>query len=102
MTRTLNRRTFAKTLVAGFGVAAFPGLAAGQSRKLKIGCTALIFGAVPRTPENLTNAVRDMASLGFHGFETFASIINDWDAKDTLAPSGGPRIRSWPTWWRPG
>jgi inosose dehydratase len=41
---------------------------------------------VPRTPENLTTAVRDMDSVGFHGFETFASIINDWDAKGTLAP----------------
>ena len=86
MSHTLNRRDFAKTIVAGVGAAAFPSFAAAQSRKLKIGCTALIWGAVPRTPENLTAAVRDMASLGFHGFETFASIVNDWDAKGTLAP----------------
>jgi len=82
----LNRRDFAKTIVAGVGAAAFPSFAAAQSRKLKIGCTALIWGAVPRTPENLTAAVRDMASLGFYGFETFASIVSDWDAKGTLAP----------------
>jgi inosose dehydratase len=82
----LNRRDFAKTIVAGFGAAAFPSLGAAPSRQLKIGCTALIWGAVPRTPENLTAAVRDMASLGFHGFETFASIVNDWDAKGTLEP----------------
>ena len=86
MTHTFNRRDFGKTIVAGFGAAAFPSLAAAQSRKLKIGCTALIWGAVPRTPDNLTTAVRDMASIGFHGFETFASIVNDWDAKGTLAP----------------
>ena len=82
----MNRRDFAKTIVAGFGAATLPSLAGAQSRKLRIGCTALIWGAVPRTPENLTAAVRDMASLGFHGFETFASIVNDSDAKGTLAP----------------
>jgi inosose dehydratase len=82
----MNRRDFAKTIAAGIGAAVFPSLAGAQSRKLRIGCTALIWGAVPRTPENLTAAVRDMASLGFHGFETFASIVNDWDAKGTLGP----------------
>jgi len=86
VTHRLNRRDFAKTVAAGVGAAAFRPLAAAQTRKLKIGCTALIWGAVPRTPENLTTAVRDMASLGFHGFETFASIVNDWDGKGTLAP----------------
>jgi inosose dehydratase len=82
----MNRRDFAGTVLAGFGAAALPSRAGAQSRKLRIGCTALIWGAVPRTPENLTAAVRDMASLGFHGFETFASIVNDSDAKGTLAP----------------
>jgi inosose dehydratase len=86
MTITLTRRAFAKTVVAGLGAAACPSIALAQTRKLKIGCTALIWGAVPRTPENLATAVRDMASLGFHGFETFASIINDMDEKGTLAP----------------
>lgn len=85
-TNTLTRRAFAKTIVTGLGATAFPSLGTAQSRKLKIGCTALIWGAVPRTPENLTAAVRDMADLGFHGFETFASIVNDWDSKGTLAP----------------
>ena len=86
MAQALTRRDFAKTVAAGFGAAACPSLAAAQARKLKIGCTALIWGALPRTPENLTAAVRDMAAVGFHGFETFASIVHDWDAKGTLAP----------------
>jgi len=85
MPYTLNRRDFAKTVAAAFGAAAFPSLASAQTHRLKIGCTTLIWGALPRSPENLTPAVRDMASLGFHGFETFASIVNDWDAKGTLA-----------------
>jgi inosose dehydratase len=85
VTHTMNRRDFAKTVVAGVGVAAFPSLAAAQSRRLKIGCTSLIWGALPRSPENLTAAVKDMAAVGFHGFETFASIVSDWDARGTLA-----------------
>jgi len=85
MTHIVTRREFGKAVAAGFGAAALPSRAAAQSRRLRIGCTALIWGALPRSPENLTAAVRDMASLGFHGFETFASIVNDWDGKGTLA-----------------
>ena len=86
MTQTLNRRDFGKTILAGLGAAAVPSWALAQKRNLKIGCTSLIWGALPRSPENLTAAVRDMAALGFHGFETFASIVYDWDQKGTLAP----------------
>jgi inosose dehydratase len=87
-TTPLNRRAFAKTVLAGLGVAAvphWPSRVAAQSRKLQIGCTALIWGALPRTPENLEPAVRDMAGLGFHKFETFAAIFEDWDKKGSLA-----------------
>jgi len=85
VTHAMNRRDFGKAVVAGVGVAAFPSLAAAQSRRLKIGCTSLIWGALPRSPENLTAAVKEMAAVGFHGFETFASIVNDWDAMGTFA-----------------
>jgi inosose dehydratase len=85
MTNTLNRRTFGKTLLAGLGAAALPRPAAAQTRNLKVGYTALIWGAVPRTPENLEPAVRDMSALGFHKFETFAQILEDWDKKGTLS-----------------
>jgi inosose dehydratase len=86
MTNLLDRRTFTRSVLAGLAAAAWPTSSAAQSRKLKIGCTALIWGALPRSPENLATAVRDMASLGFHGFETFASIVHDMDVKGTLAP----------------
>jgi inosose dehydratase len=83
----IDRRTFGKHVLAGLSAGLLPAaLRAEQTRRLRIGCTALIWGAVPRTPDNLTAAVRDMAALGFHGFETFASIVHDWDAKGTLAP----------------
>src|SRR5262249_4249332 len=84
VTITMNRRDFGKAIAAGFAAAACGPLTAAEPRRLRIGCTALIWGALPRTPDNLTPAVRDMARLGFHGFETFASIISDWDAKGTL------------------
>ena len=85
MTRTLNRRTFAKTVLAGLGAAAAPSLRAAEPRRLKIGYTTLIWGAVPRTPENLEPALKDISALGFHGFETFAAILDDWDTKGTLS-----------------
>jgi inosose dehydratase len=84
MTNTLNRRTFGKTLLAGLGAAALPTPGAAQSRNLKIGYTALIWGALPRTPENLEAAVRDTSALGFHKFETFTQVLEDWDKKGTL------------------
>ena len=88
MNGQIDRRTFGRRVLAGIGAGLLPAAVSGaqQNRRLKIGCTALIWGAVPRTPENLTAAIRDMAALGFHGFETFASIVSDWDAKGTLAP----------------
>ena len=76
----LTRRTFAKTLAAP---ALLPLM---QSKRLQIGCTALIWGALPRAPENFAVAVKDMAELGYHKCETFASIVYDMDHKGTLAP----------------
>ena len=82
----MNRRTFTKTILAGLGAAALPAVPAAQApaRKLKIGITTLIWGAVPRTPENLEPALKDSSELGYHSFETFASILEDWDKKGTL------------------
>ena len=81
----MNRRHFTRTLVAGLGAAALPGIAGAQQRTLKIGCTSLVWGALPRTPENFEPALKDMAALGYHKAETFASIVEDWDKKGTLS-----------------
>ena len=81
----MNRRTFTKTLLAGVGAAALPAFPEAQAQKrLKIGITMLIWGAVPRSPENLEPAMRDASELGYHSFETFASILDDHDKKGTL------------------
>jgi inosose dehydratase len=84
MTHTLNRRAFTRTLLASVGAAALPVRTDAQARKLRIGCTALIWGALPRTPENFEPAIKDMSELGYHRAETFASIVEDWDKKGTL------------------
>jgi inosose dehydratase len=84
MTNIFTRRDFTATIFAGLGAAALPSLGRAQTRRLKIGCTSLIWGALPRSPDNLAPAVKDMASLGFHGFETFAAILEDWDKKGTI------------------
>ena len=81
----MNRRTFTKTVLAGIGAAALPAFPEAQAQKrLKIGITMLIFGAVPRTPENLEPALKDCSELGYYSFETFASVLEDLDKKGTL------------------
>ena len=84
MTNTVSRREFTTAVLAGLAAAARPSLALAQSRNLRIGCTSLVWGALPRSPENLAPAVKDMSALGFHGFETFAAILEDWDTKGTI------------------
>ena len=84
----MNRRTFTKTLLAGVGGAALPEFTFAQAspKRLKIGITMLIWGAVPRSPENLEMSMKDASELGYDSFETFASILEDLDKKDALRP----------------
>ena len=103
MAGSVSRRTFTKALIAGMGAgigatavphvtdsstSAAPGTAAtaqaGAAKQLRIGCTALVWNASPRSPEALESAVRDMSELGYKGFETFGEVIEDWDNKGTL------------------
>jgi len=84
MTQIISRRTFTKAVAAGVAAAASPGWAAAQGKKLSIGITTLIWDALPKMPENLEPALKDSSELGYHSFETFASIVEDWDTKGTL------------------
>ena len=79
------RRTFAKSIAIGLGGTVVPALPAA-ARKLEIGHTALTWNAGPRSPEPLGEAVKDIAELGYHSWETFAEVLGDWDAKGTLGP----------------
>ena len=77
----MNRRDFSKAIAA----AAVPTLWAAESRKIKIGHTCLTWNAMPRTPDNLEPALKEISSLGFHSFETFAEVLVSWDDKGKLA-----------------
>lgn len=82
MKSALNRREWIAVAAAGV-------LRSAPARRLKIGYTCITWGTFPRGPEasaTLENAVRDIASLGFYGFETFPENLADWDAKGALQP----------------
>jgi len=85
----MTRRDLVRAAAAGWGAAALPNLPAAVPRNLKIGYTCITWGTMPRGPEataTLETAVRDISSLGFHGFETFPEILEDWDTRDALRP----------------
>ena len=75
----MNRRTFSKTLAATLTAAAVD---AAPKRRLKIGHTCITWGTFPNAAGNptLEVAVKDIASLGFWGFETFPENLADWIA----------------------
>jgi len=77
----MNRRTFTKSLALG---AAAPALAPAAEKRLQVGYTALVWSALPRSPENLEAALKDISELGFHSFETFAEVLETWETKGGL------------------
>jgi len=86
MTLAVTRREFVKSMAAGAVAAALPAPPAA-AKKLKIGHTCITWGTFPRAPEaiaTLEAAVKDIAELGYWSFETFAAVLEEWDAKGTL------------------
>jgi inosose dehydratase len=86
----MSRREFSKALGLGLGAAfvSARALARAPSRRLKIGYTGITWGAFPRGAEasaTLDAALADIHRLGFHSFETFPEILEDWEAKGELA-----------------
>jgi inosose dehydratase len=80
---TVTRRDFAAVLATAAT------LRAATPRNLKVGHTCITWGTFPRGPEaiaTLEPAVRDIAALGYHGFETFPEILEDWDQRGALQP----------------
>ena len=78
MKHQLSRREF--SLAAGFGLAAvsLPAVKGAQARRLKIGHTGITWGY---RPENAGQAIKDIASLGYNGFESFGNVIEAWEAQ---------------------
>jgi inosose dehydratase len=75
----IDRRRF----LAGAGLAlgaAARGLAQ-PSRRLKIGHTGITWGF---KPEDAANAIPDVGSLGYMGYETFGEVLEAWEPKGGL------------------
>jgi inosose dehydratase len=81
MERMLNRREFSAALALGLGAASMPSLWAQSGRKLKVGHTGITWGFAPTDAEG---AIKDVASLGYHGFESFGGVLENWEQKGGL------------------
>jgi inosose dehydratase len=77
----IDRRTFTRTLAFGLAAAAAPTLQAQKPRRLKCGHTGITWGFSPADAEK---AIADVASLGFHGYESFGNVLEAWEPKGGL------------------
>ena len=92
----MNRRQF--TTALGFALAAVPApdLAAQKTkpRKLSCGHTGITWGF---RPDDAERAIADVASLGYHGYESFGNVLEAWEPKgglDKLLQSAKLPLRS--------
>jgi inosose dehydratase len=77
VSKVFNRREFAQA-AAGLGLWA-TALRGAAGRNIKIGHTGITW------PNNqIEQAIRDIASLGFHGLETFGNVLESWEARGGL------------------
>ena len=79
----IDRRTFTRTLALGAAAAALPeSLAAlAAAKRLKVGHTGITWGFKPTDAEQ---AIKDVGSLGFHGYESFGNVLEYWDKQGGL------------------
>lgn len=81
MEKNLNRREFGLAAAAGIGalLCRRPGISA--ARRLKIGHTGITWGF---RPDDAERAIKDIGSLGYHGYETFGNVLEAWEPKGGL------------------
>jgi inosose dehydratase len=96
VTGTLTRREFSRRLAAAsLSVAAAATLKAQRpARRLRIGHTGITWGFAPRDAEG---AIKDVASLGYHGYESFGNVLETWEATGglgTVLTAAGLPLRS--------
>lgn len=74
------RRQLLKASAAAIAATAFPALTPAQStnRRHRIGHTGITWGYAP---QNAEQAIADVARLGYHGFESFGSVIEYWESR---------------------
>ena len=77
MSLRINRREFAGVAAVGVGALTLT----AQTRHLKIGHTGITWGFQPADAEQ---AIKDVASLGYHGYESFGNELESWERKGGL------------------
>jgi inosose dehydratase len=80
-TNSCSRREFVKLAgMAGAAALIAPNFAfeEAKKRRFKIGSTFILWGY---GADNLEPALNDMATLGYHAFETFGGVIEEWETK---------------------
>jgi inosose dehydratase len=94
----VDRRLFTKTLAFGLAGAAVPSVVGAGAPQLKkrllAGHTGITWGFNPADAER---AIADVASLGFHGYESFGNVLEAWESKgglDKLLTAGKLPLRS--------
>ncbi len=90
MSLRINRREFAKAATVGLGAVTL----GAQTRRLKVGHTGITWGFEPADAEQ---AIKDVASLGYHGYESFGNVLEAWEAKgglDKVLQAAGLGLRS--------
>src|SRR5262245_37061565 len=80
MERAISRRQFNTNLVLGLGAAATLD-AQTRPRRLAVGHTGITWGF---KPDDAQAAIRDVAALGFSGFESFGNILEAWEPRGGL------------------
>jgi inosose dehydratase len=80
---TVTRRSFTRALALGAAAAALPGAAvlAQDRKRLKVGHTGITWGFKPTDAEQ---AIKDVGSLGYAGFESFGNVLEYWDKQGGL------------------
>ncbi len=80
MQRSFDRRGFIGRLGAVFGLSGqcLRIASADPKRRLKIGHTGITWGF---KPEDAAQAIHDVGSLGFAGYESFGEVIEAWELK---------------------
>jgi inosose dehydratase len=87
MSRQYTRRTFCKAVGLGVGAAILPlpGIHATETpkRRLQIGHTGITWGY---NANNAAQAIKELGSLGYAGYETFGEYFPSLDAKGGIQP----------------
>jgi inosose dehydratase len=68
--------------VLSTSVLAAAGCATSAARKRLIGHTGITWGY---SADNAPDAIRDAGELGYHGFESFGSVLENWQSRGGLA-----------------